>query len=251
MPQKQLSRKESFVKKEYEGNYARETNNDFMFKTQHAFLNGALCLYPVIEHKKAYMRMFADKFISHGITSLLELGSGRGFNILSIAVLCPEIKKLRGVELTAGGVATAKANFRNPPVEILRYITGLDEKTIRERLLGRDIDFVEGSITDIPFRDGEFDAVFSNSVIEQIPRDYDVVFREAYRVATKAGFFSEPFHEAQRKNIFKLLHLRNIDYFRAPYEDVKRAGWKVFQFEIPPLQKFVFNTGLLSCVKKD
>jgi len=249
-PGRRVKRSESFVKEEYTGNYGTETNYDFMYKRQDVFLDGRKALYPVIEYKKVMMRMFADKLSSFAPDSLLELGSGRGFNILTLAILCPSIRRIRGVELSPKGVLQAKENLKNPPVDILRHLTGLSPEEIRKRLAGRDIDFVEGSIRELPFKDGEFDAIYSNSVIEQIPNDYYKVFAEASRVAAKVGIFSEPFFEAQRYHPFKLLHLKNIDYFRASFWEVEKCGWKVFQYETPNLQKYVFATGMLTAVKK-
>src|SRR3989344_2482904 len=138
-----------------------------------------------------------------------------------------------------------KRNLAAPPVAILKKLTGLTEWEILSRIRAADIDFTEGSILEIPFPKNSFDAVFSNSVIEQIPRDYMKVFTGVFRVAEKIAFFSEPEESAQRGHIFNLMHLKNIDYFCASYREVEKAGFKTLSFEIPPLQKFVFNTGLL------
>ncbi|OHA20072.1 MAG: hypothetical protein A2836_02545 [Candidatus Taylorbacteria bacterium RIFCSPHIGHO2_01_FULL_45_63] len=248
-PNKHKVRSEDFVKAEYAKNYTRETNDDFMHKTYDVFINGTKALYPVIEYKKILLEMFARKLSSFAPKSLLELGSGRGFNILTLALLCPHIHTFRGIELTSEGVAMAKQNFANPPFEILTHLTGLSKEEITKRLSGRDIDFVEGSIRSLPFPSNSFDAVFSNSVIEQIPRDYQIVFSEAARVCRTVGVWSEPFFEAQNHHPFKLLYLRNIDYFRASYKEVEKAPWRIFQFETPAIQKYIFNTGFLTCTK--
>ena len=248
-PARRLQRNENVVDDTYSFNYTRETNNDFMFKRQDVFINGTRAVYPVIEYKKIILQKFAGKLSVFYPESILELGSGRGFNVLTLAVLLPQVKRLRGIELSENGVNQAKANFKNPPTNILCRLSGVSKTEVLKRLQGRDIDFIRGSILELPFKDNEFDAMFSNSVIEQIPRDCGRVFTESFRVAKKASIFNEPFYEAQRFNIFKLMYLRNIDYFRASYDDVSESGWNIYQFEIPEIQKFVFSTGILTCIK--
>ena len=246
-PNKKKTREESSVKEQYSGNYSEETNETFMMKRRSMFLNGKhVPDFPVIEHKKILMKRFADVFTEFKPESLLELGSGRGFNILSLAVLCPDIKKMRGVELSPRGVETARMNFKNPPLALLSQLTSVSKEEVARRLAGRDIDFVEGSITKLPFENKSFDAVFSNSVIEQIPKEYPSVFSEALRVARKVGVWSEPFREAQRHHPMKLLFLKNTDHFRSSFKEVEKVGWRVRDFEISELQKFEFNTGFLT-----
>jgi len=246
-PNKRKARLETSVKKQYSGNYSEETNEGFMQRRRSMFIKGKhVPDFPVIEHKRVLLKQFSEIFLRFDTESVLELGSGRGFNILSLAVLCPEIKKLRGIELSPHGVETAKRNFRNPPLALLSELTSVSEEEVAQRLAGRDIDFVEGSITKLPFESKSFDAVFSNSVIEQIPKEYPSVFSEASRVARKVGVWSEPFCEAQRHHPMKLLYLKNTDHFRASYKDIEKCGWTVRDFEISDLQKFEFNTAFVT-----
>jgi SAM-dependent methyltransferase len=246
-PHKRRERLEASVKDQYSGNYSEETNEGFMQRRRSMFLKGKhIPDFPVVEHKRILLKKFSEIFLRFDTESLLELGSGRGFNILSLAVLCPEIKKLRGVELSPHGVETAKKNFKNPPLALLSQLTSVSEEEITRRLTGRDIDFIEGSITKLPFESKSFDAVFSNSVIEQIPKEYPSVFSEASRVARKVGVWSEPFREAQQHHPMKLLYLKNTDHFRASYKDIETCGWKVRDFEVSELQKFEFNTAFVT-----
>ncbi|KKU60083.1 MAG: hypothetical protein UX81_C0004G0012 [Parcubacteria group bacterium GW2011_GWA2_47_12] len=243
-----FTRTEKLVEHAYSDNYANETNEDFMLKVAPHFAWGKPALYPVVEHKKFLLRLFADKLISFGTETVLELGSGRGFNLLALALLCPRLNALCGIELSAEGVAVARKNTAHPPLHLLQHLTGMSESLIQKRLKEVRFEFTQGSITALPFADRSFDAVFSNSVIEQIPRDYPQVFAEARRVSRVVGIFSDPFSEAQGWNIFYRFYLKNIDYFCATYRVAEDAGWRVFQFEIPPLQKAVFNTGMLTVV---
>lgn len=246
---KRFVRTESHVKDQYGQNYETETNHNFLFQKKKMLIDGKLAIWPVIEHKKFVLKKLSQKINAFSPESLLELGSGRGFNLLTLAVLLPNLKVIRGVELTPEGVRVAKENIISPPIEILSELIGFDQLEVRRRLLNRDIEVVEGSIRGLPFPDKTFDVVFSNSVIEQIPDDYLRVFRESFRVAIKGGVWSEPFREAQKNNLFKILYLGNIDYFRASYKTVSRAGWQIKDFEVPRIQKFVFNTGFLIAEK--
>ncbi|MDO8510303.1 MAG: class I SAM-dependent methyltransferase [bacterium] len=246
---KEFRRTEAVVSHDYARNYLRETNESFMYKEVPVIKNGKRMLYPVIEHKRFLHQLYAGKIRSLGAKSLLELGSGRGFNVLSLALLCPNLTMIRGVELTKEGVDVARENLKNPPIKILEHLTELNETEMRKRLKEIDIEFVQGTARLLPFYDGSFDVVMSNSVIEQIPNDYGDVFKEAYRVSKGAGIFGEPFKEAQGRDIFRQMYLKNIDYFRYSYKVTEEAGWKIFEFAIPPIQKFHFNTGVLTCLK--
>jgi hypothetical protein len=155
-----------------------------------------------------------------------------------------------GVELSPVGTKISRDNFSFPPIEIIKEITGVeDEDYINKRIGSVSFSVREGSITEIPFPDNSFEAVFSNSVIEQIPREYMRAFSESFRVSKKIGVWSEPFVEAQGWNIFYRLYLRNIDYFSASYKNVLKCGWRFLSFTVPNMQKSLFNTGFLVCEK--
>ena len=239
-PVKTVKRSERYVSRQYGANYQTETNKEFISSRHKVIVNGKVLLLSVAEHKRFLLTHFADLFKKFNPDSVLELGSGRGFNLLSLAALLPEVKIFKGIELTAEGVAVARENIANPPIDIVSRITGLSEDKVKRRLSGRDITVTEGSIRKLPFPDRSFDLVFSNSVIEQIPKDYLIVFQEAARVARRVGVFSEPFMEAQQ-NWLDRLYLKNIDYFRASYKDISQAGWQIVSFEVPDIQKFVFK----------
>lgn len=181
-----------------------------------------------------------------GVESVLELGCGNGINLLAFAVLHPGLKIWRGVELTREGVAAAERMRSRPPLEDLRYLTGLLPEVISERLSRADIRFQQGSILDLPFPDRSFDVVFSRLVLEQLPRDHPKAFREARRVSKKSGLFFEEFREAQ-KNIFQRMQLKNLDYFRASYRELEQAGWQIESFQRSAINKVQFSFGLAVC----
>ncbi len=213
--------------------------------------NGSIVQWRSIDTRKFIISCFSRTIAELGLMDyqdverVLELGSGNGLNILALAALHPEVKTWRGIELTPQGVTSATSLLANPPLKYLRYVTGLGAEIIRDRLGGADIQFQEGNILNLPFPDGSFDVVYSCQVIEQLPRDYRRAFEEARRVTSKYAFFLEEFLEAQ--NIFHRMHLRNVDYFCASFQEVEKAGFRVFKFEPFPLRPLYYSLGLLIC----
>ena len=234
------------VRAAYERNYSQESNHVFLHKKRRFYIHKKLTVLPVWAYKRFLLLRFAEIIKHFGAASVLELGSGRGLNLLALAVLAPSIKEARGIELSGEGVHAAEENVKRPPFEELQLLTDVSREEIERRIRSVHFQFTEGSITEPHFASASVDVAFSNSVIEQLPRDYLSTFREARRAARLGSFFSEPFREAQR-NPFLLMYLRNIDYFRSSYREAEKAGWSVYSFEVPALQKFEFNTGILIC----
>ncbi|MFA6273116.1 MAG: class I SAM-dependent methyltransferase [Candidatus Paceibacterota bacterium] len=209
-------------------------------------VNGRLTIGRAIDSRKFFIAHI-NKFIrSVGPKQVLELGSGIGINILALAVLNPNIKSFKGIELTAEGVEQARSALKDIPVKELMYLTEEDEATIRQRLANRDIEFIQGDILHLPWHDKSFDFVFSCWVIEQLPRQYREAFLEAKRVLKGHALFIEEFKEAQ-ENIFQLLHLNNVDYFHASFAEVGKLGFKILGFEPMAMSKIKFTYGSLFC----
>ncbi len=212
-------------------------------------LNGDLVLWRRIDGVKfrirCLSRVITDLCLTGGITSVLELGSGNGMNILALAVLHPEIKVWRGIDLTPQGTQAAAALLANPPLAYLKFVTGLDEKIVAERLAHRDIQFQLGDMLALPYADGFFHVALTSSSIEQLPRDYPRAFREIRRVTAKYAVFLEAFREVQ--NTFNRMHLRNVDYFRSSFLELPNAGFHILKFEPYPISSPYFRLGLLVC----
>jgi len=242
-------RVEGRVSREYGKLWERSVKDVLGDKARLQKLERRLILCRAIDHRKFFMRYLSDAISSAQPERLLELGSGNGFNVLILAVLNPEIKTLKGVELTENGVMAARKFLKDPPIEELIYVTGKSKETILDRLKDRDIEFVQGNMLELPWEDNHFDFVFSCWVFEQIPREYLRAFSEAYRVVDGYAMFFEVFKEAQ-SNIFQKLHLKNVDYFRSSYKEVEKVGFRVLKFEPMPLTKIKFVSGALLCSSK-
>jgi arsenite methyltransferase len=97
---------------------------------------------------------------------VLDLGCGAGTDSLVAALQVGPEGTVTGIDMTPEMLAKA----RDSAAEL-----GLENVT-----------FVEGEAEVLPFRDGSFDVVISNGVIDLIP-DKDVVFSEVYRVLRPCG----------------------------------------------------------------
>jgi len=100
--------------------------------------------------------------------SILDLGSGRGAEAIEAARRCGPAGNVRGLDLTPEMVAAAKSNAAREGVS--------------------NIGFDCGSIEELPYEEGRFDAVISNCVINHA-EDKEKVFREIARVLKKGGRF--------------------------------------------------------------
>lgn len=123
--------------------------------------------------------------IRDGMT-VLDLGSGAGFDCFLAARKAGKAGKVIGVDMTEAMVEKARANAK-------RY--GFS-----------NVEFRLGEIEELPLESGSVDAIISNCVINLSP-DKQKVFNEAYRVLRKGGkmFISdivllEELTDAQRKD---------------------------------------------------
>lgn len=174
--------------------------------------------------------------------SIVEFGSGDGFILICLAIICPEVRSFKGIDLTKEGIQVSKENLIKPMFEELSYVTGETAETIKTRLRGSNIDFVEGDMLKSALPDGSCDLIFSRVALEQLPKDYLQAMKEARRITRKYAIFVEEFYEAQR-NIFQRVHLKNSDYFRAPVSSIQKAGFELIRFERVALSKIKFSLG--------
>ena len=98
--------------------------------------------------------------------TVLDLGSGAGFDAFLAAQSVGEEGKVIGVDMTPEMLAQARANAE---------AGGYD-----------NVEFRKGLIEEMPVEDGEVDVIISNCVINLSP-DKAAVFREAYRVLRPGG----------------------------------------------------------------
>lgn len=100
--------------------------------------------------------------------TVLDLGSGAGFDCFLAAKKVGEKGRVIGVDMTAEMLAKARANA--------------------EKGGYTNVEFREGHIESLPVEDNSVDIVISNCVINLSP-DKDAVFREIHRVLRPGGRF--------------------------------------------------------------
>lgn len=98
--------------------------------------------------------------------TVLDLGSGAGFDCFLAAAQVGRTGRVIGVDMTPQMVAKARENARKGGYE--------------------NVEFRLGEIEQLPVAEGEVDAIMSNCVINLVP-DKDRVFREAFRVLKPGG----------------------------------------------------------------
>ena len=105
----------------------------------------------------------------HEGETVLDLGSGGGIDVLLSARRVGPTGKAYGLDMTDEMLALARANQREAEVE--------------------NVEFLKGTIEDIPLADDTVDVIISNCVIN-LSGDKQQVFREASRVLRPGGRFA-------------------------------------------------------------
>jgi ubiquinone/menaquinone biosynthesis C-methylase UbiE len=113
-------------------------------------------------------RQFVDDLLAAGLTSgtVLDLGTGTAQIPVELCRRNPDVT-VRAVDLSPSMLDLARANV---------VLTNLVER----------IELLVVDAKDLPYGDGEFEAVISNSIVHHIAEP-DTVFREAVRVTSPGG----------------------------------------------------------------
>lgn len=151
---------------------------------------------------------------------LLEVGSGNGINLLSLAGAFPEIH-FTGLELTNEGVEQARrAQSDGDSIDIIQSYSPLDTRD--RSAIGR-IDFVQGDAAAMPFDDSSFDLVMTVLAVEQMERIRAGALAEISRVARRHVLMLEPFSDMNASG-FKRLYVRSRGYFRGSIGELRGFG---------------------------
>jgi len=163
--------------------------------------------------------------------TVLDLGSGGGFDSFLAARAVGPTGKVIGVDMTPEMISRARANAR--------------------KLEATNVEFRLGEIEHLPVADGTVDAILSNCVINLSP-EKDAVFREAFRVLRVGGRLAisdvvaiapiPPELQAQAAALAGCIS------GAAPLEDVKRmlaeAGFKSIEVKVAPRSAEIVNSWL-------
>ncbi len=151
---------------------------------------------------------------------VLEVGSGRGLNMLVLAGLCPETQ-FTGLELTKSGVAATKAVAAAP--ELSPGVVGFSVEPPLDVTAYRRITAVQGSAAELPFEAGSFDLVYSRLALEQMEPIRHKALAEMARVSSRYVMMVEPFRDVNATGLRRHYIVSN-NYFQGAVADLGRYG---------------------------
>lgn len=169
---------------------------------------------------------------------VLDIGCGNGERLLQLACIFPDIE-FTGVDLTEGGIATAKEIQKLD--KISDALKEASPYPLVDLTAHKNIKFVCSSAKKMPFEKNSFGLVYTSLALEQMERIRAEVLREIYRVCGGYASFYEAFKEYNNK-FPSLAYVISQDYFRGSISDLNKFGFKNIQVykEIP--QKVYMNT---------
>lgn len=151
---------------------------------------------------------------------VLEVGCGNGINLLLLAGRFPGIE-FAGVDLTPEGIAAAK-RLQDQPI-LPDFLQAFAPTPLEDVTAFRRIGFQQADAFSLPFRDGEFDLVFTSLSLEQMERMRDQALGEIARVAESNVFMIEPFRDTNARGLPRR-YIVARDYFQARIGDLSRHG---------------------------
>ena len=169
--------------------------------------------------------------------TVLDLGSGGGIDVLLSAKRVGPTGKVYGLDMTDDMLALARENQRKAGVT--------------------NVEFLKGTIEEIPLPDNSVDVIISNCVIN-LSTDKDAVLREAFRVLKPGGRFAVSdvvvrgdVPDSVRRNMELWIGciagaLHDTDYEAklraAGFENVEVQPWRIYQVE--DARSFLANSGV-------
>ena len=153
---------------------------------------------------------------------VIEIGCGNGINLLMLAGRFPEIE-FTGVELTHEGHRAALGFQQRDtmPEAMMQYIP----LPLKDDLAFKRINFVQGTASDLPFEDGEYDLVYTILALEQMEGIRDKALLEIARVSNSYALMLEPFRDVNAW-VWPRANVIQRQYFRGSIDDLPRYGLK-------------------------
>jgi SAM-dependent methyltransferase len=172
--------------------------------------------------------------------TVLEVGSGNGFNLLSLSMQFPEVRFL-GVELTHGGARAAMAAVRDP-----RGRTGPLLAPLAFRPVGRPptVHVSQGSAVTLPLPDRSVDVSLTVVALEQMRPIQETALRELARVTRHAVVMIEPFAEWNHGGLQRR-YIDRLNYFNASLRDLPSLGLHLTVVSADLPNKMLMHVGLV------
>ena len=176
---------------------------------------------------------------------VLEVGSGNGINLLSLAGAFPDIE-FTGLELTQEGVEQARrAQSDSAIAEIVQAYSPLET---RDPSAVSKIRFVQGDASEMPFEDGSFDLVMTVLAIEQMESIRAAALREIARVTRGHVLMLEPFRDVNSTGL-RRLYVRSRGYFQGSIGELGDFGLEPFWATADFPQESFLGTALVLAAK--
>lgn len=175
--------------------------------------------------------------------TVLEVGSGNGFNLNCLSMLFPECTFV-GLDFTEAGVRHAAATRNDPAraVNIAARFAGLmPDVSVAPVSTAR---YFRGTGAALPFRSRSVDLVISVLALEQMNPIRSEVIGEIARVSRGLVAHIEPFADFNA-DAFRRMHLSNKDYFRSPSSVLETAHLRRLTTWSGFPQKLNFSAGLV------
>jgi SAM-dependent methyltransferase len=177
--------------------------------------------------QKLHLALMIKAMRSVRPSSVLEVGSGWGLNLLVLSCQCPETR-FQGVELTRAGVeltrSLAAAEKLPEPVSHIMPEPPKDPTGYRR------ITVEQGSAERLPHPDASFDLVMTRLALEQMENIRDAALSEIARVARSHVLMIESFREMNDEGI-RRKYAVGSNYFRGRLADLPRYGLEpIFTF---------------------
>jgi SAM-dependent methyltransferase len=172
--------------------------------------------------KRAHHLLFARVVRELKPKTALEVGCGNGINLLIMATLFPEIQ-WTGVELTEAGVQTGKSIQKE--AELPAVLREFSAEPVVDPTAHKRVTMRQGDASKLPFRDGEFDLVFSFQALEQMNAIRDAAVSEMARVAKWWVVGTEPFAEWNQSEIQEH-YMKARGYLDLSVDELPKFGLK-------------------------
>jgi ubiquinone/menaquinone biosynthesis C-methylase UbiE len=151
---------------------------------------------------------------------VLEVGCGNGVNLMLLAGRFPQVS-FTGVELTREGPRAAQR--LQLEASLPKAMQAYAPLPLASAVAFRDVRFVQGDATRLPFPDASFDLVVTILALEQMERVRASALAEIARVCARHTLMIEPFAELNDRG--GPLHMVvSRDYFRGRIVDLPRYG---------------------------
>ena len=174
-------------------------------------------------------------------STVLEVGSGDGLNLMFLASFFPNIQ-FTGIELTQAGVDVAR-DFQKQSF-LPEEMTAMFSQRAVDRSAFRRIAFGQGSARELPFPTNHFDVVLTCVALEQMETIRDTALREVARVANSWTAMIEPFRDFNAQGM-RRSYIQAYNYFAGNVEDLRSYGLQPLHVSDDLPQKLNLHAGLV------